>query len=97
MAISEKSGIRSSRLKQPTSTFLIGRNPNPTEERPYKYVPVRHVPVSTTMLPVLRRQPPAELQCPAHLGVCDAAQHPEEHAAERLLPVMSRQRRRPSS
>lgn len=25
--------------------FYIGLNPNPTEERPYKYVPVRHIPV----------------------------------------------------
>lgn len=25
--------------------FMIGLNPEPTEERPYKYVPVRHVPI----------------------------------------------------
>jgi thiosulfate/3-mercaptopyruvate sulfurtransferase len=25
--------------------FYIGRNPAPTEERPYQYVPVRHVPI----------------------------------------------------
>ncbi|MEZ4668575.1 MAG: hypothetical protein R3E39_11745 [Anaerolineae bacterium] len=25
--------------------FFIGINPNPTEERPYRYVPVRHVPI----------------------------------------------------
>lgn len=26
--------------------FYIGRNPNPTVERPYRYVPVRHVPIA---------------------------------------------------
>ena len=27
-------------------TFKIGRNPNPTDERPYEWVPVRHVPIA---------------------------------------------------
>lgn len=29
-------------------TFLIGRNPLQSEERPYEFVPVRHVPISPT-------------------------------------------------
>jgi thiosulfate/3-mercaptopyruvate sulfurtransferase len=29
-------------------TFLIGRNPIKSEERPYDYVPVRHVPIAPT-------------------------------------------------
>ncbi|MBI2331990.1 MAG: hypothetical protein HYU84_07515 [Chloroflexi bacterium] len=30
------------------TTFFIGRNPLQSEDRPYKYVPVRHVPIATT-------------------------------------------------
>lgn len=29
-----------------TMAFMIGQNPNPTEERPYKYVTLRHVPAA---------------------------------------------------
>lgn len=48
VAVSEKSGNPFFETEATYSTFLIGRNPNPTEERPYKYVPVRHVPISPT-------------------------------------------------
>ena len=33
--------------------FRVGYNPNPTEERPYKYVALRHVPGQETMLEVV--------------------------------------------
>ena len=45
VAVSEKSGKPFFETQATYSTFLIGRNPDPTEERPYLYVPVRHVPV----------------------------------------------------
>lgn len=45
VAVSEKSGNPFFETEATYSTFLIGRNPNPTEERPYQYIPVRHVPV----------------------------------------------------
>ena len=48
VAVSETSGNPYFETEATYLTFLIGRNPNPTEERPYKYVPVRHVPVATT-------------------------------------------------
>jgi len=48
VAVSEKSGNPYFETEATYTTFLIGFNPNPTEERPYKYVPVRHVPVATT-------------------------------------------------
>ncbi|HSO11212.1 MAG TPA: cytochrome c3 family protein [Anaerolineales bacterium] len=48
VAISQKSGNPFFETEATYSTFLIGRNPNPTEERPYKYVPVRHVPIAAT-------------------------------------------------
>lgn len=48
VAVSETSGNPYFSTDATYTTFLIGRNPNPTEDRPYKYVPVRHVPVTTT-------------------------------------------------
>jgi hypothetical protein len=48
VAVSETSGNPFFETQATYMTFLIGRNPNPTEERPYKYVPVRHVPVAPT-------------------------------------------------
>ncbi|NTU54750.1 MAG: hypothetical protein HGA79_00695 [Anaerolineales bacterium] len=48
VAISDKSGNPFFETEATYSTFLIGRNPNPTEGRPYRYVPVRHVPISPT-------------------------------------------------
>ncbi len=48
VAISATSGNPFFETEATYSTFLIGRNPNPTVERPYKYVPVRHVPVAPT-------------------------------------------------
>lgn len=48
VAISEKSGNPFFKTEATYQTFLIGRNPNPTEERPYSFVPVRHVPVAPT-------------------------------------------------
>jgi len=44
VAVSEKSGKPFFETQATYLTFLIGRNPNPTEDRPYLYVPVRHVP-----------------------------------------------------
>jgi hypothetical protein len=48
VAVSETSGNPFFETQATYMTFLIGRNPNQTEERPYKFVPVRHVPVATT-------------------------------------------------
>ena len=48
VAVSETSGNPFFETEATYMTFLIGHNPNPTEERPYKYVPVRHVPVAAT-------------------------------------------------
>lgn len=48
VAVSETSGNPFFETEATYPTFLIGRNPNPTEERPYKYVPVRHAPISPT-------------------------------------------------
>lgn len=47
VAISEKSGKPFFETQATYSTFLIGRNPNQSDERPYAYVPVRHVPVDS--------------------------------------------------
>lgn len=48
VAVSETSGKPYFETQATYMTFLIGRNPNPSEERPYKYVPVRHVPAAET-------------------------------------------------
>ncbi|MFZ5858531.1 MAG: hypothetical protein ACOYZ6_17020 [Chloroflexota bacterium] len=48
VAVSETSGNPYFSTDATYHTFLIGRNPNPTEDRPYEYVPVRHVPASPT-------------------------------------------------
>jgi hypothetical protein len=48
VAISTKSGNPFFETQATYMTFLIGRNVNPTEDRPYRYVPVRHVPVAPT-------------------------------------------------
>jgi hypothetical protein len=48
VAVSETSGNPFFETEATYPTFLIGRNPNPTQERPYAYVPVRHVPVAPT-------------------------------------------------
>jgi thiosulfate/3-mercaptopyruvate sulfurtransferase len=46
VAVSEKSGKPFFETEATYMTFLIGRNPIQSEDRPYKYVPVRHVPSS---------------------------------------------------
>lgn len=48
VAVSETSGNPYFETEATYMTFLIGRNPIQSEERPYKYVPVRHVPASPT-------------------------------------------------
>jgi thiosulfate/3-mercaptopyruvate sulfurtransferase len=48
VAISDKSGKPFFETQATYMTFLIGRNPLPSEDRPYEYVPVRHVPASPT-------------------------------------------------
>ncbi len=48
VAISETSGKPFFETEATYTTFFIGRNPLQSEDRPYKYVPVRHVPVATT-------------------------------------------------
>ena len=48
VAISEVSGKPFFQTQDTYSTFFIGRNPIQSEDRPYKYVPVRHVPVAPT-------------------------------------------------
>lgn len=45
VAVSESSGIPFFETSDTYFTFLIGRNPLKSEERPYDYVPLRHVPV----------------------------------------------------
>ncbi len=48
VAISETSGKPFFETEATYSTFLIGRNPIQSEDRPYEFVPVRHVPSSPT-------------------------------------------------
>jgi len=48
VAVSETSGNPFFETEATYTTFFIGRNPIQSEDRPYKYVPVRHVPVATT-------------------------------------------------
>ena len=48
VAVSEKSGNPFFETEATYPTFMIGRNPNPTDGRPYEFVPVRHVPVAAT-------------------------------------------------
>lgn len=48
VAVSETSGNPYFETEATYTTFFIGRNPLQSEDRPYKYVPVRHVPVATT-------------------------------------------------
>ncbi len=45
VAVSETSGKPFFQTADHYFTFLIGRNPRQSEERPYQFVPVRHVPV----------------------------------------------------
>jgi len=46
VAISEKSGKPFFETEATYSTFMIGLNPNRSYTRPYKYVPLRHVPIA---------------------------------------------------
>jgi thiosulfate/3-mercaptopyruvate sulfurtransferase len=46
VAVSETSGNPYFETDATYHTFLIGRNPIQSDERPYAYVPVRHVPVA---------------------------------------------------
>jgi thiosulfate/3-mercaptopyruvate sulfurtransferase len=46
VAISEKSGKPFFETEATYPTFLIGLNPNRSYTRPYKYVPLRHVPIA---------------------------------------------------
>jgi hypothetical protein len=46
VAVSDKTGNPYYETDATYMTFLIGRNPLQSYERPYQYVPVRHVPVS---------------------------------------------------
>jgi len=48
MAISEKTGNPYFATEGSSLGFYIGRNPRESYARPYRYVPVRHVPVSPT-------------------------------------------------
>ncbi len=45
VAVSETSGNPFFTTEESFFTFLIGRNPRRDADRPYEYVPVRHVPV----------------------------------------------------
>jgi hypothetical protein len=45
VAISETTGIPFFETAGSYLTFMIGRNPRESEECPYEYVPLRHVPV----------------------------------------------------
>lgn len=46
--VSETSGLPFFETEGTYLTFLIGRNPRISEERPYEYVPLRHVPIAET-------------------------------------------------
>jgi hypothetical protein len=46
VAVSEDSGNPFFRTEGTYLTFLIGRNPLQNDERPYEFVPVRHIPVA---------------------------------------------------
>ncbi len=48
VAVSEETGSPFFRTEASYLTFFLGRNPLQSEERPYEYVPVRHVPISPT-------------------------------------------------
>ncbi len=48
VAVSEDSGNPFFRTEDTYLSFLIGQNPLQTDERPYEYVPIRHVPVAPT-------------------------------------------------
>jgi hypothetical protein len=48
VALSETTGNPYFETDATYSTFLIGRNPIKTYQRPYDFVPVRHIPISTT-------------------------------------------------
>ena len=48
VAVSETSGKPFFETDATYHTFLIGRNPTQSEDRPYTYTPVRHVPASPT-------------------------------------------------
>ena len=48
VAVSETSGKPFFETQATYSTFLIGRNPIQSEDRPYEFVPVRHVPSAPT-------------------------------------------------
>jgi hypothetical protein len=48
VAISETSGQPFFSTEGSYFTFLIGKNPRKSFDRPYEYVPVRHVPISRT-------------------------------------------------
>jgi len=48
VALSEDTGNPFFRTEGTYSTFLIGRNTRQNEQRPYDYVPVRHIPVAPT-------------------------------------------------
>ncbi len=48
VAVSEKSGKPFFETEATYHTFKIGINPSPSAERPYSFVPVRHIPVSPT-------------------------------------------------
>lgn len=45
VAVSETSGKPFFKTSATYMTFFIGRNPRQNDERPYEYVPVRHIPV----------------------------------------------------
>ncbi|WKZ34249.1 MAG: cytochrome c3 family protein [Anaerolineales bacterium] len=48
VAISEKTGNPFFETQATYMTFFIGKNPIQSEDRPYRYVPVRHVPIAPT-------------------------------------------------
>ena len=48
VALSETTGNPYFETDATYSTFLIGRNPIKTYQRPYDFVPVRHIPIAST-------------------------------------------------
>ena len=65
--------------------FKIGLNPKQSEERPWNYVVLRHVPIDPDNFAFYGKDILANFDALAHVEVRDAAQHPAEHAAEQVL------------
>ena len=69
---------RESRFRNRSHLFHVPDRvePQPQLTRPYKYVPLRHVPAIAGRFRLLRGEPAPKLNAPANLGLCHTAQYP---------------------